>query len=116
MDSKIKVAIEKVNSKNPMEGILMLKEIAKEYPNNTTPLFHLGMFSIQTNQFEKAINYFTNVLNIDSNKIEAHLHLGDVFLQIGDTVKAINELQRYIAKETDQSKVDEANILVNKLN
>ena len=82
MDSKIKVAIEKVNSKNPMEGILMLKEIAKEYPNNTTPLFHLGMFSIQTNQFEKAINYFTNVLNIDSNKIEVHLHLGDVFLQI----------------------------------
>jgi len=116
IEAEIQLAIEKVNSENPMEGIMMLKEIATEYPNNTTPLFYLGLFSFQSGQFKKAVSRFNNILMIDSSMIDAHLFLGESLLEIGDTSSAISELYKYIAKEKDQDKLAQANMLINKLN
>ena len=65
-DTKIQLAIEKVKGQNPMEGIMMLKEIVDQDPENVEALFYLGMFSMESGQFEKAVVRFQSILSIDS--------------------------------------------------
>lgn len=40
---------------NPMKGILMLRELDTQYPNNVSVLTQLGRLAIKTGQWEKAI-------------------------------------------------------------
>jgi len=115
-DSKIQLAIEKVKGQNPMEGIMMLTEIVDTEPENVEALFYLGMFSIESGQFEKAIVRFQSILSIDSSFIIAHRYLGESLLAIGDTIGALNELEKYVLVERDNENKQEINILINKLN
>ena len=115
-DTKIQLAIEKVKGQNPMEGIMMLKEIVDQDPENVEALFYLGMFSMESDQFEKAVVRFQSILSIDSSFIIAHRYLGESLLAIGDTIGALNELEKYVVVERDGKNRQEINILINKLN
>jgi tetratricopeptide (TPR) repeat protein len=76
-----------------MEGIQMLRNIAEKDPKNTQAQFYLGIFSLQTGQFEKAKERFETVLNIEPNSLEAHLYYSDALAQLGETESAIKELE-----------------------
>ena len=115
-DTKIQLAIEKVKGQNPMEGIMMLKEIVDQDPENVEALFYLGMFSMESDQFEKAVVRFQSILSIDSSFIIAHRYLGESLLAIGDTIGALNELEKYVVIERDGKNKQEINMLINKLN
>ena len=115
-DTKIQLAIEKVKGQNPMEGIMMLKEIVDQDPENVEALFYLGMFSMESGQFEKAVVRFQSILSIDSSFIIAHRYLGESLLAIGDTIGALNELEKYVVIERDGKNKQEINMLINKLN
>ncbi len=116
-DTKIQMAVEKVNGDNPMEGIMMLKEIVEKDSENTLALFYLGVFSMQSGQFEKSILRFQKILSIDSSFVVAHRYLGESLLAMGDTLGALKELKEYIFLENVDTKgKNEITILVNKLN
>ena len=59
-DAKIKTAVEIITSGkgSPMKGITLLKEVLEEDENNTEALYYLGVFSIQSGQFDKGIGRF----------------------------------------------------------
>ncbi|RMG83616.1 MAG: hypothetical protein D6707_00725 [Bacteroidetes bacterium] len=78
---------------NPMEGIQMLRNIAEKEPENTQAQFYLGIFSLQTGQFEKAKERFETVLKLEPKSIEAHLYYSDALAQLGETEKSIKELE-----------------------
>ena len=46
-------------AENPMQGILMLVDLNKQYPDDPSVLFHLGRLAIQTGQAEKAVDRLT---------------------------------------------------------
>lgn len=95
-DAKIDIAISYVESGNePMKGIAMLKEVIEEDPENIKALLTLGFFSIQSGQYEIAIERFEKVLSIDSGYAEAYLYLADIYETTGKTNKAINSLNKY---------------------
>ena len=56
--NSIESALELLEGNNPMEGVFMLREILEKEPKNTQALYYLGVLSIQTAQYENAINRF----------------------------------------------------------
>lgn len=102
VDAKIMLASCYVEgSEDPMEGIKRLKEIEKTDSNNVKLQLTFAFFSVKSGQLDKAITRFNNVIKIDSNYIEAYLHLADVYEQKNNTEKTIEMLEKYSAKTTD---------------
>lgn len=80
---------------NSMRGIQTIRKVLEINPNNVQASFHLGMFSMKTNQFEKAIQRFEKVLELDSGNELALFTLAQALSATGKTEKAkekLNEL------------------------
>ena len=94
LDNRINLALSFVDfpiEENPMKGILMLVDLNKQHPDNVSILMQLGRLSIQTNQFEKAIQRLSRVLELDPENKNAHCLLAEVFTKMGETEKAEKE-------------------------
>lgn len=73
---------------NPMQGILMLRELNEKYPDNVGVLNQLAKLALRTNQIDKALERLTTSISIDpSNKTTICL-LADAYQLKGDVVKA----------------------------
>ncbi len=88
LDHKINKALCFVESAAPMQGIMMLRELSEEHPENTAVQIQLGRLSIRTNQWENALNRFEKVLKIDPNNKEVHCYLIDVYKAQNDNEMA----------------------------
>ncbi|MEO6304044.1 MAG: tetratricopeptide repeat protein [Bacteroidia bacterium] len=115
-DAKIMLASCYVEgSEDPMEGIKRLKEVEKTDSNNVKLQLTFAFFSVKSGQLDKAITRFNNVLKVDSNYIEAYLHLADAYEQQGNTTKTIEMLEKYSAKATDVNARIEINKYIQQL-
>jgi tetratricopeptide (TPR) repeat protein len=100
LDQKIEKAINMVTSEAPMQGIMLLREVLAEDPENIKALSALGLFSIQSNQLEKAIGRFEQIRTIDPQNQLALEKLVDLYastkqpeLQI-ECLKALYEIEK----------------------
>lgn len=76
-------------TREPMKGIVMLREVVAENPNHENAQLNLGLLSVKSNQFEKAIERFDKVLEINPSRLEIHIYKGQLYSQLGDKVNAI---------------------------
>ena len=74
--TSISKAMDLIRGENPMEGIFMLREILEKDPKNKEALYNLGVLSIQTAQYQNAVNRFNQIIAIDSSDKRAYLQLG----------------------------------------
>jgi len=77
-------------SNNPMEGILLLREVLEENPNYIEALFSLGEFSMFTQQYDKAIKRFESILKVKPDHIESLIYLGDSQAATGNKKAAVS--------------------------
>ena len=111
--TSIEAAIALLEGKNPMEGVFVLREILEKDPKNTQALYYLGVLSIQTAQYENAINRFNQIIAIDSSDKKAYLQLGISNHQLGYFKKADSLFS--IVKETkDELLIKELNVFLTK--
>lgn len=83
-------------SENPMQGIQLLLEVVKEDPENSNANLNLGLFSMRSGQFDKAIKRF-EVVAKKSPSAESYAMLAEAYEQSGDKKSAIAALKK--AKE-----------------
>lgn len=88
LDLKAKIAMTYVSSSNPMQGILMLREVVEVDPENIEAIFNLGLLSRQSGQYDKAVERFEKLVTIDETNIQARFLLGLSYLDLSDKVKA----------------------------
>ena len=88
-------------TQSPMDGITLLREVEQSDSNNVKLQLAFAFFSVKSGQLDRAITRFKKVLKLDSNYVEAYLHLADAFEQRGETEKAIDMLQLYSGKSPD---------------
>ena len=74
---------------NPMEGIMMIREVADRDPHNVYANMMLGIGGAMTGQFDKAIERFKTVLQHQPGNPEARLSLAEVYERKGDKTSAI---------------------------
>jgi cytochrome c-type biogenesis protein CcmH/NrfG len=99
----------------PMKGIKLLKEVLEEDPQNTQALYYLGTFSIQSGQFDKAIQRFETLIQIDPKNEEAQFLLGYSLVQAGDTSRGVSAYQNLIKEGKSVEYKEMAQEEINKL-
>lgn len=102
IDAKIQLAACFVeDGQDPMKGITLLREVEKTDSNNIKLQLTFAFFSVKSQQWDKAIKRFENVLKIDPLYIEAYLHLADAYEQQGQKEKTIEMLEKYVSLTED---------------
>jgi len=101
--AKTAEAVALVQGQDPMRGIMMLREILQEDPNNAEAHWHLGLFSIQSGQFDKALERFKKVRELDEQGFpDVWFYLGRTYATLDSTDQAIACFKKYrtIAQDT----------------
>jgi len=101
--AKIGLAMRLTESAQPMQGILRLRQVATDYPENYRAQLQLGLFALQTNQPSKAQERFAMALAADSTRPEAPYYLGTLLAQAPATAERGRELlarAQRLAKQT----------------
>ena len=110
---QIQVALSNIqdaeNPQSQMKGILQMRSLSEKYPDNADLQWNMGLFSIQSGQYEKAVARFKNVINIDAQRLDAYMQLATSYIALQDTSAATGVLVSLIDKsEGDTQKNAEA--------
>lgn len=73
---------------NPMQGILMLRELNTKYPENVSVLNQLGKLALQTNQTDKALERLEAAIALEPNNMNTICLLAKAYSDAGLTEKA----------------------------
>ncbi len=89
--AKLAEAVALVQGQDPMRGIQMLREIVEQEPNNAEAHWNLGLFSVQSGQYERALERFKKVRDIDAAGFP------DVWFYLGRTYATMDSIDQAIA-------------------
>ena len=82
-----------------MEGILILKELADAEVPNINAAFLLAQFSVTSGQLDKAVERYTQVLELDPNHIDATWELAMLNMKMGDLEAAVSRFEDCVDKD-----------------
>jgi tetratricopeptide (TPR) repeat protein len=100
---------------NPMQGIMMLREVVAENPEHENAQFNLGILSMRSGQYEKAVERFEKVLSINPGRKEMYLLTGRAYMMAGNNAKAAENFEKLKKESADAALVAEANNYINQL-
>ncbi|MDI9877593.1 MULTISPECIES: tetratricopeptide repeat protein [Bacteroidota] len=113
--AKTNMAMTYVSTSTPMQGILMLREVIAKEPEFEPALFNLGILSIRSNQFGKAVERFKQILKINPANSKAALNLGYCLAELDRTDEARTILEKVLANSKDPQEKAAANEILSKL-
>jgi len=99
--AKANMAMTYVNTENPMQGILMLREVIETDPTNELALFNLGILSMRSNQYSKAADRFRQILTNNPANTKAKFYLGLTLVELGNKDEARKVLAEVKKEEKD---------------
>lgn len=99
--AKANMAMTFVNTENPMQGIMMLREVLDTDPTNELALFNLGILSMRSNQYSKAADRFKQILRNNPANTKAKFYLGVTLVELGSTEEAKKVLAQVKKEERD---------------
>lgn len=93
----------------PMQVIVKLRDLADEEPENVEAQYHMGLFSWQTNMYDKAMDRFRKVIALDPEGYpDAYAYLGQAYVTLDSTDKALEALEKYKTLVTDTALINGA--------
>jgi tetratricopeptide (TPR) repeat protein len=119
LSSEAKIALASCyveGGEDPMKGIGMLREVEQRDSNNLQLQIAFALFSVKSGQHDKAVARFDKALRIDSNYIEAYLHLAGIYEQQGEIGKCTQMLEKYADKTDDITARTEVKKYIQELN
>ncbi|OAQ39290.1 hypothetical protein A5893_11530 [Pedobacter psychrophilus] len=102
-------------TQNPMQGIQLLLGVVKEEPKNLKANMNLGMFSMKSGQFQKAVDRFKTVLDVKATP-EAWFYLGTSYENLGMKPEAILAYQKSKELAADPSLTEFVDRKIKELN
>ena len=99
--AKANMAMTYVNTPSPMQGIMLLREVLDADPTNELALFNLGILSMRSNQYTKAVGRFEQILASHPENTKAQFYLGVCLVELGRTDEAKKVLADVKKKEKD---------------
>ncbi len=101
LSAKANMAMTYVNTDNPMQGIMMLREVIKQDPTNELALFNLGLLAMRSNQHVKAVERFRQILVNNPSSRKAQFYLGISLAEAGQKEEARQVLAQVKKQEKD---------------
>lgn len=95
LDAQTGLGIAYVNggAPSPMAGISLLLGVVAKEPKNLKANLNLGLFSMKSGQFEKAVTRFKNVVG-QKPELEPYFYLAESYKQLGMKPEAITAYQK----------------------
>ncbi len=100
LEVKTKMAMTYLSS-SPMQGVTMLREVLAADPKNELALLNMGMLSIQSGQYERAVERLEELVKINPNHAQGHLLLGIALMNTGDKVRAKQQFEKIKQMDSD---------------
>ena len=100
---------------SPMQGIMLLREVVAKNPEHEMAQFNLGILSLKSGQYDKAVERFQKVLEINPSNKEARFLLGRTYSSMGKKDLALQNLNM-IKESYDSQFNEEVKNLINKIN
>jgi TolA-binding protein len=101
---------------NPMQGIMMLREVVQEAPKHVMAQYNLGVLSVKSGQLDKAVARFENVLVLDPSLEDARFLLGKTYMQMGNNAAALKNFEILKKESKDPALVKEVESLISQIN
>jgi tetratricopeptide (TPR) repeat protein len=101
LEIKVKMGMTYMSSKAPMQGLSLIREALAEDPKNEFALFNLGMLSIQSGQYDKAVEYMERLVAVNTNHVQGQLLLGVAYLNKGNKEKARQQFEKVKQMDKD---------------
>ena len=101
LTAKANMAMTYVNTPSPMQGIMMLREVLDADPTNELALFNLGILSMRSNQYSKAVDRFKQILVNNPANTKAQFYLAVSLVELGKSEEARKVLTEVKQKEKD---------------
>ena len=101
LDVKARMAMTYTKGKNPMKAVLTLREVLEKDPENEQALLNIGLLSVQSGQFEKAIERFKKLLSVNKSNWLGTFYLGIAYNETGKKVLAKECFAKVIANEKE---------------
>ena len=98
-----------------MKGVLKMRALAESNPENAGLQSQMGMFSMQTGQYEKAVARFEKVISLDENRVNAYMQLAQSYSALQDTSNAKIVLLTLIEKSEGELQMS-AKVMLEELN
>lgn len=92
-------------SNEPMKGITLLREVIEIDPKHENAQLNLGFLSMKSGQYEKAIERFKKVLEINPGRIDMYVYVGEAYVRAGDKTQAIANLKIFKNLSNDQQMI-----------
>jgi tetratricopeptide (TPR) repeat protein len=115
LDVKAKMAMTFLTTTEPMKGIMMLREVVEEAPDNELAQYNLGLLSIQSQQYDKAIDRFEKVVRLNPDHLQAQFFLGVSYFESGDQAEAKKQFERVKTLSDDPEVLANADEYLSKL-
>ena len=101
IDLRVQEAVALVNGTQPMQGIMMLRQILEEDPENESAIYNLGTLAIQSGQFDRARDYFERLVRKNPKNLKAQFYLGLSYFQLGEKEEARKQFELVKSMEND---------------
>jgi len=89
LDAKTNLAMTYIAAgEQPMQGIQLLREVITTNPNNEKALFNLGILSIQSGQYDKAVERFRHLVEVNPKHVQGNFYLAVSLAEIGKKEEA----------------------------
>jgi len=101
---------------NPMQGIMMLREVVQEKPSHENAQFNLGILSVKSGQLDKAVDRFNKVLEINPAREDAGFLLARCYADLGQKQRAVELLNKLIKNSKNKEIADQSAALLSQIN
>jgi tetratricopeptide (TPR) repeat protein len=101
LTAKANMAMTYVSTQTPMQGIMLLREVLEQDPTNELALFNLGMLSMRSGQYSKAVGRFRQILTNDPANRKAKFYLAVCLVETNQKAEASKLLADVKATEND---------------
>jgi tetratricopeptide (TPR) repeat protein len=113
--AKTNMAMTYTATQTPMQGIMMLRDVIAREPDYEPALFSLGILSIRSNQFGKAVDRFKQILRNNPANLKAALNLGYCLAELDRKEEAQQILEKVLANSKDPQEKAAANDILSKI-
>lgn len=101
LDVKVALAETYVMGENPMQGIFLLREVLQENPEHQKALYQMGILSIQSGQWAKAVERLEKYTQLYEKDPQGWFYLGLSYKELQMKRKARQSFER--VKDLDDS-------------
>lgn len=101
---------------NPMQGIMLLRDVVTKNPKHEGAQFNLGILSVRSGQLDKAIERFNNVLVINPARYDVYFLRGTTYMRLCEKEKALSDLKKVKNESGDAAMISEADNYISELN